>query len=281
MKIGFLGAGKVGFSLGKYLSGKGVSVAGYAGRRESSVREAASFTGTRAFAGPEELIRHCDCVLLTVPDDAIAEVWRGLRQVEIAGKIFCHCSGLLASDIFEGIEERGAGGCSLHPLMAIPDSRNSHALLQEAVFALEGAPKARETMRRLVSGLGNAVCILDREQKVRYHCAAVFVSNFSTALAQIGANLFQACGLDTAVEPLFQLMLNNARSVREYGVIHALTGPVERCDARTISRHLSCLSGEDRQLYVLLSRKLARIAAAKHADRDYSPVLETLGDKIG
>ncbi len=278
MNIGFIGAGKVGFSLGRYLSGKGVRIAGYASRRESSALRAAAFTGSKAFSRPEELIRQCDCVLLTVPDDAIAKVWNDLRQADIAGKIFCHCSGSLSSDIFHGAEERGAGGCSLHPLAAVPDLYHSHTLLADAVFTLEGAPEARDALYRLVSGLGNPVYVLDKAMKTRYHCAAVFVSNFSTALASVGAELFRSCGLEQADGPLFQLMLNNVRSVCEYGVVHALTGPVERGDAQTVGRHLACLSAEDRQLYALLARKLVRIAAAKHADRDFGPVLETLGE---
>ena len=280
MNIGFLGAGKVGFSLGKYLSDKGVPVVGYASRQEASAHKAASFTGSRTFAVPEDLIRQSDCLVLTVPDDAIGTVWRDIAQADITGKIFCHCSGSLSSEIFVGIEERGASGCSLHPLMAIPDIHHSHTLLEGAVFTLEGMPAACEDLYSLVSGLGNAVYLLDKSKKAQYHCAAVFVSNFSTALAYVGAQLFRSCGLEQASGPLFQLMANNARSVGEYGVVHALTGPAERGDAHTIAQHLSCLSAEDRQLYCLLTRKLVEIASIKHPDRDFAPVLQTLGDNV-
>ena len=280
MKIGFLGAGKVGFSLGKYLSDNGVPVVGYASRQEASAREAAAFTGSHAFTVPEDLLRQSDCLVLTVPDDAIGAAWRTFAQADIAGKIFCHCSGSLSSEIFEGIEERGASGCSLHPLMAIPDRHHSHALLEGTVFALEGMPAACEALHPLVSGLGNAVYLLDKSKKAQYHCAAVFVSNFSTALAHVGAQLFRSCGLEQATGPLLQLMANNVRSVSEYGVVHALTGPAERGDTHTIAQHLSCLSAEDRQLYCLLTRKIVEIASTKHPDRDFAPVLQTLGDNV-
>lgn len=41
MKIGFIGAGKVGFSLGKFFVQGGVPVTGYYSRRRDSAEEAA------------------------------------------------------------------------------------------------------------------------------------------------------------------------------------------------------------------------------------------------
>ena len=37
--------------------------------------------------------------------------------------------------------------------------------------------------------MGNVVVVIDAEQKVRYHAAAVMVSNQAAALADIGAEL--------------------------------------------------------------------------------------------
>ena len=47
MKIGFVGAGKVGFSLGKYMTEHGVSVSGYYSKNIDSAREASEFTDTK------------------------------------------------------------------------------------------------------------------------------------------------------------------------------------------------------------------------------------------
>ena len=49
MNIGFIGAGKVGFSLGKYLTERNVRVSGYYSRNPQSSREAADFTNTRQY----------------------------------------------------------------------------------------------------------------------------------------------------------------------------------------------------------------------------------------
>ena len=49
MKIGFIGAGKVGFSLGRYFMERNVCVSGYYSRNLNSSKEAAAFTKTKYY----------------------------------------------------------------------------------------------------------------------------------------------------------------------------------------------------------------------------------------
>ena len=49
MKIGFIGAGKVGFSLGRFFVQGGIPVTGYYSRHRESAVEAAAFTGTEQY----------------------------------------------------------------------------------------------------------------------------------------------------------------------------------------------------------------------------------------
>ena len=65
MEIGFIGAGKVGFSLGKYFTEHGVTVKGYYSRDPESARAAAEFTGTSLFTSTEELLAACDTIFIT------------------------------------------------------------------------------------------------------------------------------------------------------------------------------------------------------------------------
>ena len=49
MKIGFIGAGKVGFSFGKYFTINNIPVSGYYSRNIDTAIEAANFTNTNYF----------------------------------------------------------------------------------------------------------------------------------------------------------------------------------------------------------------------------------------
>ncbi|MGN0704214.1 MAG: NAD(P)-binding domain-containing protein, partial [Lentihominibacter sp.] len=68
LRTGFIGAGKVGTSLGKYFSEGGLNVKGYYSRSAGSAQDAARFTATEAFDDMEALVKECDVIFLTVPD---------------------------------------------------------------------------------------------------------------------------------------------------------------------------------------------------------------------
>ena len=139
MNIGFIGAGKVGFSLGKWFAQNGVTVTGYWSRRRESAGEAALFTGTQAFDSAEALVRASDVIFLTVPDGTIPTVYETLRGFELTEKQLCHCSGALtAREAFPGAESLCAGLYSIHPLFPISSKDAAWRELPGAFFCLEG-----------------------------------------------------------------------------------------------------------------------------------------------
>jgi len=186
MKIGFIGAGKTGFTLGKYFVDHGVLVSGYFSRCMESAEKAAAFTGTAYFDTLEDVLSASGILFLTVPDTAITEVWNRLKMLPIQNKRICHCSGLMSSADFTGIDECRAFGYSIHPLFAIASKTESYKKIEQAVFTIEGSKEHLCCFQQLFERLGNQVCIISPDQKVKYHGAAVFLSNHVTALAHIG-----------------------------------------------------------------------------------------------
>ena len=121
MRIGFIGAGKVGVTLGAYFKENGRRVVGYASRLFSDAKEAAKITGTHAYSSISQLVADCDMIWISTQDGQIASVWNALRKSDIAGRIICHTSGSVSSDVFAGISERGVWGYSVHPMFAFAD----------------------------------------------------------------------------------------------------------------------------------------------------------------
>lgn len=283
MHIGFIGAGKVGFTLGKYFSVHGIPVAGYYSRDTAHAQQAAQFTQSRAFDSPDELIPCCDALFLTVPDSSIASVFRTVRRQPIQNKLICHCSGALsAQDAFPEISSTGAFGYSVHPLFAVSDPYHAYEELPDVFFALEGHPARLQEVQAMLSGIGLRVQLIDPTGKALYHCAAASASNLMHALFYHSAGLLEHCGFssETALAALLPLALGNLQHIRENGLVQSLTGPVERGDADTVLRHLQSLSDPDDQiLYTLLSRKLLPLAQQKHPERSYQKLEEILSGK--
>ncbi len=282
MKIGFIGAGKVGFSLGKYFCEHNLNVTGYYSKNQQSAIQAAEFTGTMGFKDIDSIVEVSDTLFLTVPDRTIKELWDYIGKLSIRNKIICHCSGSLSSSVFSNIDNHDAYGYSIHPLFGISDKLNSYKELSHAFFTLEGSEGRLYEMQMLFRHLGNSVQVISPENKPIYHSAAVFVSNFMVALAQTGIDLLKNCGFDeqTASLALNPLMLGNINNIVRQGTMQALTGPVERCDLETVSRNLSCLNENDKQVYLLLSQKLLTIAREKNPCCSYYELEKMLGKRL-
>ena len=282
VNVGFIGPGKVGCSLGRHITekgGDGIKVSGYYGRDKASAEKAAALSGGRAYGSPEELAAACNLLLLTVPDKQIADVW-----VSFSGKLaerdkllfVGHCSGSQSSEVF-----RPHPGChfgSVHPILAVHDKESSYKNLDAAYFTVEGDEAFKDLASGLLTALGNPYCAIDADQKTKYHAASVMVSNLVCALAYEGMETFKACGLDEdfAESAWRSLFLGNAENTASVGPVRALTGPVERGDAATVARHLHTLSGDAREIYLLLSRKVTETAQHKNPDRDYSEMIKLL-----
>lgn len=281
MHTGIIGAGKVGCSLGKYFVLHGLSLSGFFDADIHAAQTAADFAGADFEEKLEDLVRKSDALFLTVPDGRITSVWDQVKELPIEGKFICHCSGALsAKDAFPGIADRGAFGYSIHPLFAVSDRFHSYKELSNAYFTIEGDRRHLEDVKDFFASFGNPVRLIGAEDKVKYHCAAAICSNQVIALIEESLTLLGECGFDedSALAALRPLIAGNVNKVLENGCVDSLTGPVERGDAQTVRKHLSCLSDSDRKLYALLSGKLLTVAARKNPGRDYGELKALLSE---
>ena len=107
MKIGFIGAGRVGVTLGRYFdaqkkSMKNYDIIGYYDISESALKEAIILTKTKRFT-LEEIVINSDILFITVVDGAIKDVWNQIKDFNLEEKIVCHCSGAISSEVFSNI----------------------------------------------------------------------------------------------------------------------------------------------------------------------------------
>ncbi len=282
MKIGFIGAGKVGFTLGKYFAENGMELSGYYSSSVDSAKEAAEFTGSECLENAEKLIGASDVIFLTVPDGAIKDVYLLLPREILKGKQLCHCSGALSSkDAFPEINEYGAKGTSIHPLFPVSSKYESYKVIGSAFFCIEG--DCADEWSKILSDMGNPVRIIDSEIKIKYHAACVAASNLVCGLMAESTELLTGCGFSEkeALEALKPLALSNLNRIFETDPVTALTGPVERNDVSTVKKHLDALGeGTDAEIYRSLSLKLTEMAEKRHSGADYSEMKAILDFKV-
>ena len=274
MNIGFIGAGRVGCSLGAYLLDNGFLVSGYFSRSYESVCIAAELVKTKPYDNLLELVNDCDLIFVTVNDGAIVDVCNELRNCNLHNKILCHTSGAMSSKVFEDLE--GVGGIgSLHPLMAV--SSRTHAL-GSAFFTIEGNDIGIKVLRDILTKCKNPYQTIDSGNKTKYHLAAATASNLVVGLLDMSINILTDCGFtnESALAALKPLVEGNAAAVMDMGARKALTGPVSRGDFGTVKKHLDNLEGEDREIYRLLSKRLMKLSSYSETDieNDMKGILE-------
>lgn len=278
VNFGFIGAGKVGCTLGKFLVQNGYRVSGYYSIPAETSTFAADFTSSHSFDNLTSLVKDSDIIMLTVPDGVIPSVWQQLLKEEITKCIVCHCSGSLPAEIFTDAEKHCRAVCSVHPLFPVNDRENSYKHIGEAFFTLQGSVPACAIFSELFTKTGIKYKIITAEQKQRYHTAAAMCSNLVTSLYSCASELLLESDFSAEEIPgiLTPLMERNVINLSKNGAEGALTGPIERNDTITVRKHLSCLRNNSLEAYKALSSELLNLSQNKYKERDYSEMRELL-----
>lgn len=281
MRIGLIGAGKMGFTLGKHFSESDMlEVIGFYSKNPESAKQAAEFTDTKYYEDIRSLADESEALFLTVPDNQIAVMADELDRLEdvIDGKILCHTSGAMSSKIFSGMKNH-VYGYSIHPIYAVNSKTESYKNFSKCYVTIEGDERYKDYFGNVMKCLGHGVKFIEADNKPKYHAAAVFSSNLVISLYHMAMKLFYECGftMEEAEEALKPLFINNAMNLFDEGCEAALTGPVSRNDLDTVKNHLGVLSGDVCDVYRLLSVELIDIAQNK-SDNNYDEMRKLLNN---
>jgi predicted short-subunit dehydrogenase-like oxidoreductase (DUF2520 family) len=223
-RVGVVGSGRLGTALAAALREAGVEVEGPAGRGE--------------------VPRHCEAIVLCVPD---GEIPAAAATVAGAAPLVGHTSGATR---LAALEAAGGAAFGLHPLQTFPErARSVEAASAErepgsALDAFKGAgcavagttPEALRFAVRLAEVLGMTPFEIDDEGRAAYHAAASVASNFTVTLLAAAERIAAGAGLapHEARALLAPLVRRTVESVAELDPERALTGPIARGDHGTV-----------------------------------------------
>lgn len=243
MKLGVIGAGKVGVAIAYVLMRRGVSVSSVSSTRKEALEKARFYLGDSVKYSLDNRVpvEESDVIAITTQDRKIAEVAKEIEMSfsDLKGKLFFHTSGLKAKDALLGLKEKGGRIGSIHPLQTFADVESAISALPETFIFIESEENSREDLRRLARLIGKEVYEIASGNKIIYHSCAVFVSNLLCSLLFAGSKLAEKIGL--TLDPFFPLIDQTIRNVKEKGPISSLTGPVVRGDVETVSSHMDAL----------------------------------------
>lgn len=256
MKIGFIGAGKVGQSFGLFLHNRKCSLSGYYSATWQSAVNAAQLTHSKPYASIEALVLESDIIGITVNDDQIDSVVEQIAKLKELNpsKWFFHMSG--AKDI-RSMAQLSEHIFALHPLKAFTDVVQSVDEMTEIYYGLE---TKSEPVHRWIQTLGIQTISLTSEQKSLYHLSAVLASNYLVVLIHLAIEHLKQIGIsdEQAQQALMPLIRDTLTNIEMKGHLNALTGPIVRGDTETIQHHLKVLDPQAEMIY----RELGKYAVS-------------------
>lgn len=278
MKIGFIGAGKVGKAFGAYLYKHKNVLTGYYSQSIESAKEAASLTNSGYYRQIEDLVKASNLIFITTPDSVIEGVAGQIASLyseekncqgttgPLQGKTFVHMSGAHSSELLKSLGKKGAEVASLHPIQSIADVETAVNQLQTSVFSIEGTEGALKKLKLLLEQMGNTYFTIESEQKTLYHMAACTVSNYLVTLVEAGLSMYEAIGIDRkmAYKALYPLIRGTVENLKHMDTKEALTGPIARGDINTVKAHLNAVNDKDLEdFYRYLGQATVQIARKK------------------
>ncbi|MBO0841793.1 MAG: DUF2520 domain-containing protein [Nocardioides sp.] len=259
LRVGVVGAGRVGAVLAAALRQAGHEIVAVAGESDTSRNRIEALLPGVQVLKPTAVARACDVLLLTVPDDMLDNVVTTMSDAGAIrnGQYVVHTSGRHGLAVLAPAAAIGARTVAMHPAMTFSGTAVDIERLSGCVFGLTAAtPVDRAFAETLVGDLGGRPMWVPEEMRTLYHAGLAHGSNHLVTLVTEAMEILAAAGAtDPAgtLRPLLTAALDNAL---EHGDA-ALTGPIVRGDAGTVAAHLEDIALNAPQVlpsYVAMAR---------------------------
>ena len=242
LRIGVVGAGRVGAVLAAALRSAGHEVVAAAGESDASRGRIRALLPGVTVAKPTDVARSCDLLLLTVPDDMLSNVVTMLSASGAvrADQVVVHTSGRHGLAVLEPARQVGARTIAVHPAMTFTGTAVDLPRLRGCVFGVTAEGTDRALAESLVADLGGRRMWVPEERRTLYHAGLAHGANHLVTLVAEAMEILSAAGAEdpaATLRPLLTAALDNALEVGDA----ALTGPIVRGDVETVRAHVADL----------------------------------------
>ncbi len=239
LRIGVIGAGRVGAVLASALRSAGHEIVAAAGESDASRGRIADLLPGVPTLKPTAVARACDLLLLTVPDDMLPNVVSTLAASGALreGQYVVHTSGRHGLAVLAPAAAVGARPVALHPAMTFTGTAVDLPRLEGCVYGVTVGEAEKSLAERLVADLGGHPIWVPEDKRALYHAGLAHGANHLVTLVTQAMELLSASGADQPADTLRPLLLAALDNALEQGD-SALTGPIVRGDAETVRDHL-------------------------------------------
>lgn len=250
MRVVMLGSGNAATVLCEIITKAGHQIVQVVSRNEENARSLAIvYSAASASLDVPEFV-DADIYIVAL-NDAVFDHIENIPALR--NKLVVHTAGSVSISVFNELTSTYG---VLYPLQTLSKFSNH---LPEVPLLIDGSDK--ETLHQILGfakTLSDNVIEANDAQRLRYHIAAVFVSNFANHIFAL-AELF--CNKERLeFKSLIPLIEETIQRIKEISPYLSQTGPAIRDDVFTISKHLQALSPNPdiKYIYLKLSESIIK-----------------------
>ncbi|MXV51545.1 DUF2520 domain-containing protein [Pedobacter sp. HMF7647] len=251
MRISFIGSGNVATHLAAAFKNAGHQIVQVYSPTQANADILAYHVKAEAVYKLSDLSQQVDLIIISVKDDAIADVAKNLNTTRA---IIVHTSGSTPLHVLNNNQQYGV----FYPLQTL--SKIKEVDMREVYLAVEASSdNVLNKLKGLAQDISNHVIELDSEKRLSLHVAAVFASNFTNHLYTLAKHVLTKNGLD--FDLLIPLIREVADKVATFNPEDVQTGPAVRNDQAIIHKHMDFLKNDETLLavYELLSQQIINL----------------------
>lgn len=255
MKIVILGSGNVATVLAALIKAAGHELIQVVSRNANHARSLASLYKAAAGSLTDEYFSEADIYIIALNDSVLDSIE---KITALKGKFVVHTAGAISIDALKECSNQYG---VLYPLQTL--SKMSEEI-PDIPFLVDGNTREnRHFLLELAKSLSGKAIEANDQERMAYHVAAVFVSNFANHMLALGELFCREKNLN--FPNLFPLMNEVNARANKYSPFLTQTGPAMRDDVYTLNRHLQTLvsSPDLRYIYLKMTESIIKMHKKK------------------
>lgn len=231
MNIVLIGSGNVATVLGRLVTKNNHRVIQVTSRNVVNAKILADELNASFTDYNGELDKSADLYIIAVSDMAIYEC---VHHYNIHDKLVVHTAGSVAKDVLKNTSYNYG---VLYPLQSL---RKEMQIIPDIPFLVDGNNEGViKAIQAFASTLSPDVQVVNDEDRLKLHAAAVIVSNFTNHLYAIAEDFCNSEHVNFNL--LKPLIMETASRIRNQSPAAVQTGPAVRKDILTMDKHLRLL----------------------------------------
>ena len=255
MKVALVGSGNVATVLGNVIHSSGHQIIRVISRNKEHAEKLALNFGCEFGDYKSTSEQEADIYLLAITDTAL---YHFDQQMHFGNKVVVHTAGSVSKEVLKNISTKYG---IIYPLQSLV--MESFPAPDIPLMVDGNSNDTTQFIYSFAESFSKNVTIANDEERIKYHVAAVLVSNFTNHLFAMADDFCRKENIDFKM--LLPLIRETTFRIQDHEPETVQTGPAIREDIYTLGKHLQVLSAHPdlKYLYLKLSESILKLYQKK------------------